>query len=46
MVHCARMCALANGGDETAVPPFTSRPPVQPAPLGDLRARRRRRETT
>jgi len=33
MVHCARMVALANGGDEAAVLPFTSRPPVQPAPL-------------
>jgi hypothetical protein len=34
MVHCARMVALANGGDESLVHPFTSRPPVQPAPLG------------
>jgi bacterioferritin-associated ferredoxin len=34
MVHCARMCVIANGGDEAAVQPFTSRPPVQPAPLG------------
>jgi bacterioferritin-associated ferredoxin len=33
MVHCARMVALANGGDEGAVLPFTSRPPVQPVPL-------------
>jgi sarcosine oxidase subunit beta len=33
MVHCARLCAQANGGDESAVHPFTSRPPVQPAPL-------------
>lgn len=33
MVHCARLVALANGGDEAAVLPFTSRPPVQPAPL-------------
>ena len=26
MVHCARMVALANGGDESKVLPFTSRP--------------------
>ncbi len=34
MVHCGRIVAAANGGDERAVQPFTSRPPVQPAPLG------------
>jgi len=33
MVPCARMVALAHGGNEAAVLPFTSRPPVQPAPL-------------
>ena len=33
MVHCARMVALANDGDESVVLPFTSRPPVQPVPL-------------
>ena len=33
MVHAARLCALAHGGDQRAVGPFTSRPPVQPAPL-------------
>jgi sarcosine oxidase subunit beta len=30
----ARLCVAAAGGDESAVEPFTSRPPVQPAPLG------------
>jgi sarcosine oxidase subunit beta len=34
MVHCARMVAQANAGDESVVLPFTSRPPVQPVPLG------------
>jgi hypothetical protein len=34
MVHAGRLCAQANGGDESVVLPFTSRPPVQPAPLG------------
>ena len=34
MVHAARMCVAAHGGDQSAVEPFTSRPPVQPAPLG------------
>jgi sarcosine oxidase subunit beta len=29
----ARLCALAQGGD-AAVQPFTSRPPVEPVPLG------------
>jgi len=29
----ARLVAAANGGEEGAVQPFTSRPPVQPAPL-------------
>jgi NAD(P)H-nitrite reductase large subunit len=33
MVHAARLCAHARGGDEAAIEPFTSRPPVQPAPL-------------
>jgi NAD(P)H-nitrite reductase large subunit len=33
MVHAARLCAAALGGDESLVQPFTSRPPVQPAPL-------------
>jgi sarcosine oxidase subunit beta len=34
MAHAARLCAAAAGGDESAVQPFTSRPPVQPVPLG------------
>ena len=33
MVHAGRLCARAAGGDERVVQPFTSRPPVQPAPL-------------
>jgi hypothetical protein len=32
MVHAARLCAAALGSDQE-VQPFTSRPPVQPAPL-------------
>lgn len=31
MLHAARLCARAGAA---AVEPFTSRPPVQPAPLG------------
>jgi sarcosine oxidase subunit beta len=33
MAACARLVAQANGGDESVVLPFTSRPPVQPVPL-------------
>ncbi len=31
MVHAARLCAQSGGHP---IEPFTSRPPVQPAPLG------------
>jgi len=33
MAHAARLCMRARGGDEDVIEPFTSRPPVQPAPL-------------
>ena len=43
MVHCARLVALAHGGDERAVQPFTSRPAGAAGAARHLRPPRRRR---